>query len=270
MVSLIGVGDNTIDRYLDMNMMFPGGNAVNVPVFFRRYGGLSSYLGWVGDDKRGKLLLNSLNSENVDVSHCKVVSFPTGHADIELRCGDRFFLGSNPGARKLIRPTGDDYAYLSGHDITHTSIYSYIEPYLNRLNDFSNILSFDYSSDWNKHYLKNTLPYVDIAFLSAQKTDYELEKLMRWIHVFNQALVVVTSGSEGSYAYNGDKILHQDVFKTKIVDTLGAGDSYLARILYETQIGTDLEEAMSLAAESAAKTCNYYGAWEYGVPIEEA
>ena len=68
MVSLIGVGDNTVDRYIDMGMMYPGGNAVNVSVFFKRMGGEASYLCWLGDDSRGRLVLDSLRAESDDVT----------------------------------------------------------------------------------------------------------------------------------------------------------------------------------------------------------
>jgi fructoselysine 6-kinase len=271
MASLIGVGDNTFDRYLDQGIMYPGGNSVNVPVFYRRHGGKAAYLGWVGNDRRGSLLLEALRCEDVDVSRCRVVDHPTGRYDIELRDGDRQFKGSIPGAREFIKLEESDYEYISRFDITHTSIYSFIDPYLSHLSKASGLLSFDYSSDWTKKYLEDTLPYVDAAFLSAPSlTDTELETLMKWIHGINHGLVVVTRGKLGSVAYNGDQLYSQGVVETKMVDTLGAGDSFIARILYETQCGTELPEAMRHAAVSAAETCGYYGAWGHGAIIEDA
>lgn len=271
MASLIGVGDNTFDRYLDRNTMYPGGNAVNVPVFYRRHGGKAAYLGWVGDDRRGALLLEALRAEDVDISRCRVVNHPTGRCDIELRDGDRQFMGSIPGARKLIKLEEPDYDYISGFDIVHTSIYSFIEPYLPELGNASKLLSFDFSSDWTQNYLEDSLPHVDAAFLSAPNLgDAELEKLVKWIHGVNHGLVVVTRGERGSTAYDGDRLYSQGVVETRIVDTLGAGDSYIARVLYETQRGTELGEAMRRASESAAETCGYYGAWGHGASIEDA
>jgi len=270
MVSLIGVGDNTIDRYIDMNMMYPGGNAVNVSVFFKRMGGEACYLGWLGDDRRGHLVLDSLQAEGVDVSHCRVVAHPTGRCDVELRGGDRHFIGSFPGARNLIHLTERDFDHISSYDIIHTSIYSFIEPQLQSLKQVSNLLSFDYSSDWTHEYLKTTLPRVDTAFLSSPNlNDAMVEKLIKWIQAECRGLAVITRGVKGSVAYDGYEIVHQGTVETDVIDTLGAGDSFIARMLYETQMDVELGEAMSLAAESAAKTCTYYGAWGHGVPIEE-
>jgi len=270
MVSLIGVGDNTVDRYIDMNMMYPGGNAVNVTVFFKHMGGEASYLGWLGDDRRGRLVLDPLRAEGVDVSQCRVVAHPTGRCDVELHGRDRHFIGSEPGARKLIHLTERDFDHISSYDITHTSIYSFIDPQLQELKQASNLLSFDYSSDWTHEYMKNTLSHVDAAFLSSPNlNDVEVERLIKWIQGECQGLAVITRGIKGSIAYDGHETVHQGTVETDVIDTLGAGDSFIARLLYETQMDVELGEAMNLAAESAAKTCTYYGAWGYGVPIEE-
>ena len=270
MVSLIGVGDNTVDRYIDMNMMYPGGNAVNVSVFFKRMGGEASYLGWLGDDRRGHLIMDSLRAEGVDVSQCRLVAHPTGRCDVKLQSGDRHFIGSIPGARKLIHLTEPDFDHISSHDITHTSIYSFIEPQLQELKHASDLLSFDYSSDWTNEYLKSTLPHVDAAFLSSSNlNDFEVEKIIKWVQEACKGLAVITRGIRGSIAYDGHEMVHQGTVETDVIDTLGAGDSFIARLLYETQKDVELGEAMYLAAESAEKTCTYYGAWGYGVPIEE-
>ena len=50
---IVGVGDNVLDRYIDQGLMYPGGNAVNVPVLALRFGAeAAAYVGTVGDDMR--------------------------------------------------------------------------------------------------------------------------------------------------------------------------------------------------------------------------
>ena len=60
MVSLIGVGDNTVDTYLQTHTRYPGGNAVNVAVLAQRLGARAAYLGSLGDHARGKLIYDLL------------------------------------------------------------------------------------------------------------------------------------------------------------------------------------------------------------------
>lgn len=47
-MKIIGIGDNVIDRYLNLHRIYPGGNAVNVAVHMARQGAQASYLGGAG------------------------------------------------------------------------------------------------------------------------------------------------------------------------------------------------------------------------------
>ncbi len=51
--SLLGLGDNTIDSYVDLSRQFPGGNAVNVAVLAACHGARAAYLGCIGNDDAG-------------------------------------------------------------------------------------------------------------------------------------------------------------------------------------------------------------------------
>lgn len=47
---LVGVGDNVVDRYLNLKVMYPGGNAVNVVAHAALLGEKSAYLGRIAED----------------------------------------------------------------------------------------------------------------------------------------------------------------------------------------------------------------------------
>jgi len=268
MVSVIGVGDNTVDRYLHLGTMFPGGNAVNVAVLARRHGAKASYIGWFGNDEAGRLLQTALRQEGVDISRCRVVDGPNAQSSVTLVNGDRVFGPSSPGVTNQICLEEADLDFIRQHDLTHTSIYSYIEPQLAQLRKAAPKLSFDFSNHWKLDYVREVAPYVDIAFLST--SDYsraDTVALMRWIASLGPSLVVATRGSEGSLAFDGERIYEQGIVPTQVVDTLGAGDSFAARLIVELLSGSTLEHAMAMAAVSAAQTCTYYGAFGYGHPI---
>ncbi|MBD3206300.1 hypothetical protein GF319_08150 [Candidatus Bathyarchaeota archaeon] len=270
MVKLVGVGDNTVDRYIHLNRMFPGGNSVNVPVLARRYGHESGYIGWLGDDPHGQLLYESMKCEGVDLSHCRRVEGPNSYCEVSLISGERVFGKSTSGVSSQIKLDREDYQYIAGYEITHTSVYSFIEEQLEELSKASGYLSFDYSDRWSKEYLKKTAPKVDIAFLSAsEQTRSEAERLMGWIKDLGVSLVVVTQGIKGSLLYDGEQTYHQPIVETEVVDTLGAGDAFAARLIVEYLSGRTIEESMRLAALSASETCGYYGAWDYGSPLWE-
>ena len=65
------VGDNCVDYYDNTGEVFPGGNPGNVAVYVRRMGGQSAYLGAVGTDAYGGLILQALEEKGVDVHRVK-------------------------------------------------------------------------------------------------------------------------------------------------------------------------------------------------------
>jgi len=269
MVCVIGVGDNTVDKYLHLGRMFPGGNAVNVAVLAHRYGHPASYIGWLGNDMYGNLLLNALKTEGVDTSHCRVLEAENAYCEVSLVDGERVFGTSSAGVCPQIALEEADLAFVREHDLTHTSIYSYIERDLPKLGEASDTLSFDFSQDWTRDYLAANLPHVDIAVLSyPDRPRSEVEGLMRWILGYGPRLVLVTQGGLGALVSNGKRVFHQGIIEADVVDTLGAGDSFAARFLTEYLEGTTIDEALFKAAQSAAETCGYYGAFGHGRAIE--
>jgi len=267
-VRVIGVGDNTVDQYIHLKQMFPGGNAVNVAVLAHRYGHPGSYLGWLGNDIYGRLILDALHSEGIDTSHCRILDAVNAHNEVTLVDGDRVWGASTAGVCPQIALDDEDLTFVSQHDLTHTSIYSYIEKDLPKLSEASSTLSFDFSDNWDRDYLAANLPWVHIAVLSypGQPSD-ETEELMRWIAQQGPRLVLVTQGSQGATVFDGQQFYRQGIVKTEVIDTLGAGDAFAARFLVEHLSATPIQEAMARAAQSAAETCGYYGAFGYGIAI---
>ena len=49
--------------------------------------------------------------------------------------------------------------------------------------------------------------------------------------------------------------------QVEVVDTMGAGDSYIAGFLCAVANGLPLQQAMQQGTECAARTIGYHGAW---------
>jgi fructoselysine 6-kinase len=263
---IVGVGDNTVDKYLHLGLMFPGGNAVNVPVLAHRYGHPGSYIGCLGNDQLGDLILHALETEGIDISRCRILDGPNAYCEVTVVDGERVFGDYTVGARNQLEITADDLCFIQTHDLTHTSIYSSIEANLPALQDSSSLLSFDFSQEWDRNYLSDHLPFVDIAILSYTDPDREkIEDLTHWIYSLGAELVLVTLGLYGAYAYDGAALIHQEPIETEALDSLGAGDAFAARFMVSYFEGKTMKEALGEAAQSASETCSYYGAFGYGV-----
>jgi fructoselysine 6-kinase len=68
----------------------------------------------------------------------------------------------------------------------------------------------------------------------------------------------------GSWVAAGGQILHQPIIPVEAVDTMGAGDAFIAGFLVEYLDNASLKNAMRGAAEYAAENCLQMGAIGHG------
>ncbi len=268
MLRFLGIGDNTVDIYLTEGMQYPGGNAVNVAVQARRAGARSSYLGCLGRDRLGDLVHDSLAAEGVDLSHVRRIDGPNPWSRIRHQGTDRTFAGSNPGVRGRYRLGAADDAFIAAHDVVHTSVHSELDGEMARLRAAARRLSYDYSEHWERPGVSDTLRHVDVAFLSApRRTDADCDDLMRWCAGQGPAVVVLTRGADGACAWSGGRTAAVPVQPAEVVDTLGAGDGFIAGFLVAHAGGLDLAECLLRGAAQGAAVCAVKGGFGHGVPI---
>ena len=73
-------------------------------------------------------------------------------------------------------------------------------------------------------------------------------------------LVILTKGARGSEVITADEVIPQAVGEVKVVDTVGAGDSFTAAFVVACLRGCSLPEAQRLASETASYVCSRKGA----------
>jgi fructoselysine 6-kinase len=72
---------------------------------------------------------------------------------------------------------------------------------------------------------------------------------------------VVTLGERGSLALDREGLHRASAVKVKVVDTLGAGDAYIAAFLCASYGGAGVDESMAAGHRAAAEVCTRLGAW---------
>jgi fructoselysine 6-kinase len=264
---ILGLGDNSVDTYVDQGMQYPGGNAVNVAVLARRLGMAAGYLGCLGTDAAGDLLFQALQSEGVEVGRCRRINGPNARAMIGHRDGDRHFLASSRGARGQYDLRDADFAYIAGFDLVHTSIFSELDDDLARIRCVARRISYDFSERWSELAFARVLPYVDIAFLSCpNRSDADCGAVLRDCIAAGARLAVATRGVAGSMAL-AEGVLHtQAIVTAKVVDTLGAGDGFIAAFLKCRLTGGGIAAALAAGARFASLVCQWRGAVGHGAP----
>lgn len=268
---IIGIGDNVVDYYLDRNELYPGGNALNVAVLAKRYGAdESAYIGILGSDLAGDHILESLHAENIDVSQVRRGYGHTWESIISLNEEwDRIFIGSN--RKTCVQSTlklnfnEETLEFIQRYDVLHTSVYSSIEKDLPELSKKAT-LSFDFSTNTEVGYLKEVCPYVTYGFFSGSDlTHEECLQLIDKATKFGTDIVGVTRGSKGALFSHKGVLYEQPIVEANVIDTLGAGDSFISMFLVSYHQSHDLKQALRKAAGAAAATCSIYGAFGRGI-----
>lgn len=236
MIKVLGLGDNVVDKYMHIKTMYPGGNALNVAVYAKVMGMDAAYLGIFGDDAAAHHVYYTAEALGLDLSHCRFKAGENGYAKVTLEDGDRVFVGSNSGGVTREYPlelTKLDEAYLAKYDLCHTSIFSYVEPELEKIRRVSKFVSMDFSDRFSEEYLKQCCPYIDAAAISCG--DEPEEEIMRKMDKIRELgcrhIVIATRGSQGALVNVDGKLYRQVPCLVKAVDTMGAGDSFIASFL---------------------------------------
>ncbi|MEV6151819.1 PfkB family carbohydrate kinase [Nonomuraea sp. NPDC052129] len=286
LIRLVAVGDNVVDRYPDLGVMYPGGNAVNVAVHARRTGAEAGYLGAVGTDGSGRVVRDALAAEGVDLSLLRTVDGPNAFATVRLVAGERKFTGGREGVSRF-RLSPADLVRLAAADIVHTGECSFLEGQLDQLAAHARRLSFDFSErPWD--YVEEHARHAGIAILSSPSGSRdEALALARRVRALGPATVAVTLGAHGAVLVSGaagageaagdsaagvlggsrDVVAWGAAEPVAVVDTLGAGDAFIARLLVGLARGEDLPALAVAATAYASHACTSYGAFGHEAPL---
>lgn len=256
------VGDNCIDAYINLNQAYPGGNPVNVAVYTIRLGGAASYTGVVGNDEYGERMLNALKNKGIDISHVRVLPGKTAVAQVELVNGERVFGDYDEGVLAQFKLTDEDIEFLCSHELVVTGLWGNIHNDLHKIKAKGTTIAFDFATRISGGIVDKAISKVDYAFFSYDGGDKAyIREFMESIYIKGPRLVIVTLGEKGSICYDGSEFFSYGIVPCKVVDTMGAGDSYIAGFLRGVLLGKKIEECMKLGAENAAVTLQYQAAW---------
>jgi fructoselysine 6-kinase len=267
-MNLLCIGDNVVDRYVDLRRMFPGGNAVNVAVFARRLGLDAAYQGLLGNDESGKLVLESLRAEKVDTSRVQVRSGGNAYAVVALMAGERRFLISDDGVSEFLL-ADDDLESLRGFDAVHTaysgSLYDQLSEIARRTQ-----LSYDFGTHDEAHYLAPVLPGMWLAaFSGGGRSEADCLGLARMAVQLGCKYVLVTRGEKGALLRDASDTWSVEAEQVEVVDSLGAGDAFIAATLKGLLERVDPASVLSQASSLAASVCRSHGAFGHGAPMPQ-
>jgi fructoselysine 6-kinase len=265
------MGDNCFDHYLPpLDLEFVGGNALNVAVGLRDLGHEVAYAGSVGMDAAGRSVLAAARARGIDTAHVQVdAEAATGLTTIRLTDdGDRVFESEVLGTSGRFRATAAALTDLGRRAWVHgAGLWGGVDGFAG-LRRAGARLSYDFSHISPRERMAELCPHLEIAFLSAPGADAdEAAGLGERAVADGAATAVVTRGRHGSLAV-ADSIHLQPPVPVAVVDTLGAGDAYIAACISALVEGAPLPTALERGAHAAARACTHYGAWQEPEALE--
>ena len=246
----------------------PGGAPANVAVGAQRLGALAEFWGAVGDDPFGEFLRETVGAEGVNVSRLQTRPERTTIAFVAtLASGNKeICFYRNPGADVHFDVAQIGADAFEGADIFHCgSVSLSLEPsrgaqfeLAKRARAAGALVSFDPNwrpSLWDdfdgaRELIWQMIPLSDIVKVADEEWEFvtgtpDFAEGARKIRELGPKLVVMTRGAQGASWNCAAGQGEVAGFAAKAIDTLGAGDSFVAGMLYQVGVAASLDAVLN-------------------------
>ena len=245
-----------------------GGKGANQAVACARAGGQVAFLGALGQDPFAETLRQSLRESGAhDLS--VQIALPTGAAFISVsEAGENAITvasGANAGLLPDMLPELTGFTHLVMQlEIPLATVLAYAQAA--RTADVRVILNAAPAADLPPELLGSTdLLVVNEGELVSLVGPGERHEQLRRAARLGPAQVIVTLGAEGSLALDslapdGEAFVTVPARRVAVLDTTGAGDTYVGALVVSLSEGAALPGAMRFAGTAAALACTRSGA----------
>lgn len=262
-----------------------GGSESNVAIGLQRLGIRTVWCGRVGADSLGQLVEREIRAEGVDVRAAVDPGAPTGLMIKERRTPATqrvsYYRAGSAGSR--IAPEDIDEHLIAQAGLLHVSgitpaLSAQAEATLRYAIGVAQAagvpVSFDlnfrgnlWSPEGAGSVYRDIIPLADIVFAGDDEAAIAVgpggpEELARRLAAMGPGQAVIKLGADGALALIGGHLYHQEAVSVEAVDTVGAGDAFVAGYLAEYIGNRSPEDRLKTAAATGAFACLVPGDWE--------
>jgi len=256
------VGDNCIDVYAELDLAYPTGNAVDVAIQLRELGVATSFVGFTGADHYGDWIADTLAAEGLDLTHFGRLPGPTAIAELGLDGVECIHRRYHEGVQADVRYSTEQISFAAGHDLVHSAPWAHLDESLPAIRAGGAKISYDYSDRYDRPESARSLPLVDYAFFSLREQLDDAERVVRGAVAQGASIAVATLGGAGSLAFDGVRLVKCAIVPAvSVVNTVGAGDSFIAAFLRLALDGGELADCLAAGAARAAMVVGVFGPW---------
>ena len=158
--------------------------------------------------------------------------------------GERVFGDYDEGVLEQYTLSSEDMDFISTHDVVVCDLWGKVGRFFGQLQQRGVKTAFDCATRPGDAACAEAIPYTDYLFFSSDDGDTEtLRELMKVLHRQGPKLVIAMLGEQGSLCFDGQTFHSFGIVPCpNVVDTMGAGDSYIAGFLHKpNKKGLDME-----------------------------
>lgn len=266
-----------------------GGSESNFAIALRRLGTSVSWIGRLGADSLGDLVQREIRAEDVNTVVVRDESAPTGLMIKERRTETHQKVwyyrsgaaGSKLCAADLPQPLISNAKLLHLSGITpalSAEAAGAVDAAIQLAHAAGVLVSFDlnyraalWSEEEAGEAYRAILPKVDVVFAGNEEAAIAVGPsedpivLARRIAALGPRQVIIKLGGAGCAALIDGNEFRLDAVKVPVLDTVGAGDAFVAGYIAELLNGLDPHHRLETAVRTGAFACMVPGDWE-GMP----
>lgn len=237
-----------------------GGKGVNQAIAAARAGAKTLFIGALGNDHAGEMLLGVLEKNGVDISAVQRVSAPTGRALIGV---------SDDGENSIIVVPGANHAITIGDIEKYKSVISSAKVLLCQLEIPLPVVrrAFELAGSSTLRFLNpapaQLLPRELLAVVDlVAPNEHEAELLggPNGLLAGGVETVVVTQSARGALLVTANGATRIDPFKVTPVDSTGAGDAFCGMLAARLALGETMTTSLKAAVVAGALATEIEGA----------
>lgn len=272
-----------VEKLVDSAALTIGSSSAIFACGAARLGLNVAFIGVCGDDVFGRFMLDEMSKRNVDVSHVIVrEGGQTGLSVILNQGGDRAILTHSGLIAELrVSDIADDLLRQAKH--LHVASYflqTKLQPDLPALFKRARSLGLTTSLDTNYDPTEKWLGFDELlavtdvflpneaeatSLTGAEDVDEAADRLKVRVEAF-----AIKLGKDGALGISKSQRVRMNSIPVKVVDTVGAGDSFDAGFIYGFLRGWDLEKTLRLACVCGALSTQQAGGTNGQPALDEA
>jgi fructokinase len=272
---------------------FPSGAPAIFADQVAKTGTSAAFIGYVGADGFGDLIVNRLRRDGVDVTGIsRTERLPTGTAFVTYRKdgGREFIFNLSNSASSLIDADsvnstlvyGCRYFHVMGTSLSSAGSIAAVKQAIELVKEMGGKVSFDpnirpeiLSLTAIREAIAFVLSKCDILLPSEADLRYfcgempEEESVSKLLSTHRVEMVIVKNAARGCSYYDRSQSMHVRSFRVKEVDPTGAGDCFGGTLISCLAQGVELELALTLANAAGALAVTRRGPMEGNATLTE-